>query len=73
MKWKAWSKKRKILFVGVLAAVVVLAAGTAVWLLWGQEKPGYKKLSFSCENGSVCPHLDQWGRCPLLLEAPDEP
>ena len=41
--------------------------------MWGQEKPGYKKLSFSCENGSGCPHLDQWGPCPLLLEAPDEP
>lgn len=44
MKFKTWSKKRKALFFGILAAVVLLAAGTAAWLLWGQEKPPQRYL-----------------------------
>lgn len=63
MKWKAWSKKRKILFVGVLAAVVVLAAGTAVWLLWGQEKPPQRYLLdiSAYANGSQTVYVVQNG------------
>ena len=41
--------------------------------IMGQDHPGYKKMSFSCDDVSDSSHLDQWGRCPLLLEAPDEP
>lgn len=39
----------------------------------GQTAPGYKKMSFSCEDKNGCPKLDQYGRCPLLLKAPDNP
>lgn len=37
------------------------------------RSPGYKKMSFTCDDGTDCPHLDQWGRCPLMIDAPDEP
>ena len=41
--------------------------------LIGQFKPGYKKISYSCEYSDDCPHLDEYGRCPVCLSSPDEP
>lgn len=43
----------------------------AVISMQGQP-PGYKKMSFTCDDGTDCPHLDQKGRCPLLIDAPDK-
>lgn len=34
---------------------------------------GYKKLGYLCEDSESCPHLDEYGRCPIFLKAPSEP
>lgn len=39
----------------------------------GMTAPGYKKTGYSCEYSEDCPHLDEYGRCPLFISAPDEP
>lgn len=33
----------------------------------------YKKMSFECADVDECEHLDEYGRCPLFIEAPDHP
>lgn len=39
----------------------------------GQASCGYKKMSFECDYAEDCECLDAWGRCPILVAAPDEP
>ena len=39
----------------------------------GQSAPGYKKMSFTCDWSEDCLYMDEYGRCPVLLSAPDKP
>ena len=39
----------------------------------GKMSPGYKKTSFYCADVNDCPKLDEYGRCPLVIKAPDSP
>ena len=40
-----------------------------------QLKPGYKRLSYSCNMSDDCPYPqnDKYGRCPVFLNSPNEP
>ncbi len=44
-------------------------------LVAGRTKPGYKKSSYSCSLARDCPYrkMDVYGRCPVYLNAPNEP
>ena len=33
--------------------------------------PKYKKMSFSCDDVEECTCLDEYGACPLFIQAPD--
>lgn len=37
----------------------------------GVVTPAYKKLSFACNDIESCTHRDEYGRCPLFIQAPD--
>lgn len=37
----------------------------------GQSTAEYKKMLYSCPDAEVCQYLDQYGRCPLYIEAPN--
>ena len=37
----------------------------------GQSTNEYKKMLFDCPDVEVCQYLDQYGRCPLYIEAPN--
>ncbi len=39
----------------------------------GKLSPDYKKMGYSCEHSDDCPHLDEYGRCPVFIAAPDGP
>lgn len=39
----------------------------------GDPAPHYAKAEYSCDGSSGCPHLDQYGRCPVYLLAPEKP
>lgn len=38
-----------------------------------QSSNEYKKMIFDCPDVEVCQHLDEYGRCPLFVEAPNHP
>ncbi len=39
----------------------------------GNLSPSYKKMGYNCDRSINCSHLDSYGRCPLLLQAPNDP
>lgn len=39
----------------------------------GNHSLGYKKMNFYCPDSEMCHHLDNHGRCPLLVSAPNHP
>ena len=39
----------------------------------GNLSPGYKKVGYFCDYSEDCPHLDEYGRCPVFISAPNEP
>ncbi len=41
--------------------------------LLGNNNTAYKKMGFDCPYIDDCEHLDNHGRCPLFIEAPNHP
>lgn len=39
----------------------------------GKPSTEYKKILFDCSDAEVCQHLDEYGRCPLFIKAPNHP
>ena len=39
----------------------------------GTTETLYKKMSYTCREGSDCTFKDEYGRCPLYLDAPSNP
>lgn len=39
----------------------------------GDSAPEYKKMQFRCPYLEECEHLDSYERCPVFLNAPDDP
>jgi hypothetical protein len=37
----------------------------------GTMSNGNRKDIYFCPNSDECPHLDQYGRCPVYLQAPE--
>lgn len=42
-------------------------------LMAGQLKPGYKKTAMRCDDYHECEFLDSYNRCPIMINAPEEP
>lgn len=36
----------------------------------GHQKSGYKRVSYECPHSNDCPHMDEYGRCPVCLSTP---
>lgn len=45
----------------------------AEFLMSGNLAPGYKKMGYSCEFDSECPHKDRYKRCIIYSDAPNNP
>lgn len=43
----------------------------AVLYIAEDPAPKYKKMGFSCDDIEDCTCLDEYGSCPLFIQAPD--